>query len=210
MSCRTTCPASAIPTISYTARPKREASCSADTRPTPWQGGSTACRGRTPGPRSHRTRHASSGSWPGLRGGFPSSARGGMRRPAAPPARWRPLLHTRMQDLAAVFGAKHGWERPEYLEPVTPCRRAGADQRRFGWKRPPYFSAVAEEHAAFRERVGIIDMSSFGKIEISGPGALPLLERVAGNLLDKPAGTVVYTQLLEKDGGMAADVTITR
>jgi 4-methylaminobutanoate oxidase (formaldehyde-forming) len=119
-------------------------------------------------------------------------------------------LHTRMQDLGAVFGAKHGWERPEYLEPGTPCRRAGADQRRFGWKRPPYFSAVAEEHAAFRERVGIIDMSSFGKIEISGPGALPLLERVAGNLLDKPAGTVVYTQLLEKDGGMAADVTITR
>jgi 4-methylaminobutanoate oxidase (formaldehyde-forming) len=58
--------------------------------------------------------------------------------------------------------------------------------------------------------VGIIDMSSFGKIEVSGPGALPLLERLAGNLIDRPAGSVVYTQLLEKDGGIAADVTITR
>jgi len=53
-------------------------------------------------------------------------------------------------------------------------------------------------------------MSSFGKVEITGPGALRLLERVAGNLIDRPVGSVVYTQLLEKDGGIAADVTITR
>jgi len=119
-------------------------------------------------------------------------------------------LHTRMQDLGAVFGAKHGWERVDYYEPGRPWRRAGADQRRFGWTRPPYFDVMAEEHAAFRERAGIIDMTSFGKIDVTGAGALPLLERVAGNLIDRPIGSVVYTQLLEKDGGIAADVTITR
>jgi len=119
-------------------------------------------------------------------------------------------LHSRLQDLGAVFGAKHGWERPEYIEPGAPWRRAGADQRRFGWQRPPYFEVLAEEHRAFRERVGIIDMSSFGKIELRGPGALPLLERVSGNLIDRPAGSVIYTQLLEQNGGMAADVTVTR
>jgi glycine cleavage system aminomethyltransferase T/glycine/D-amino acid oxidase-like deaminating enzyme len=119
-------------------------------------------------------------------------------------------LHTRMQDLGAVFGAKHGWERPDYLQPGRAWRRAGADQRSFGFTRPPYFDRLAEEHRAFRERVGIIDMSSFGKIEITGRGALPLLERVAGNLIDRPVGSVVYTQLLEKNGGIAADVTITR
>ena len=119
-------------------------------------------------------------------------------------------LHARLQDLSAVFGAKHGWERPEHFEPGRPWRRAGADQRQFGWTRPPWFDLVAEEHRAFRERAGIIDMSSFGKIEVSGPGALPLLERSAGNSIDRPVGSVVYTQLLEKSGGMAADVTITR
>src|SRR5713101_6768466 len=119
-------------------------------------------------------------------------------------------LHERMQDLGAVFGTKQGWERVDFYQPSRPWRRAGADQRAFGWTRPPYFDLLAEENAAFRERVGIIDMSSFGKIEVSGPGALPLLERVAGNLIDRPAGSVVYTQLLEKDGGIAADVTITR
>src|SRR5205807_6553172 len=53
-------------------------------------------------------------------------------------------------------------------------------------------------------------MTSFGKIDLVGPGALPLLERVAGNLIDRPVGSVVYTQLLDRRGGMAADVTITR
>src|SRR5207237_8735 len=78
-------------------------------------------------------------------------------------------LHTRLQDLGAVFATKHGWERPDYFEPRRTWRRAGADQRSFGFTRPPYFQRLAEEHRAFRERVGIIDMSSFGKIEITGP-----------------------------------------
>ena len=119
-------------------------------------------------------------------------------------------LHERLQDEGAVFGAKHGWERAEYFEPGRPWRRAGADQRRFGWTRPPYFDLLAEEHRAFRERVGIIDMTSFGKIDVTGPAALTLLERAAGNRIDRPVGTVVYTQLLEKDGGIAADVTVAR
>jgi glycine cleavage system aminomethyltransferase T/glycine/D-amino acid oxidase-like deaminating enzyme len=119
-------------------------------------------------------------------------------------------LHERMQDLGAVFGTKHGWERADFFEPGRPWRRAGADQRLFGWKQPPYFDLLAEEHQTFRERVGIIDMTSFGKIDVRGPGALALLDRVAGNRLDRPPGSVVYTQLLETDGGIAADVTVTR
>src|SRR5690242_4767485 len=119
-------------------------------------------------------------------------------------------LHTRMQDLGAVFGTKHGWERPDYFDPGRPWRRAGADQRAFGFAKPPYFDRLAEEHRAFRERVGIIDMSSFGKIEVTGPGVIAYLERICGNTVDRPVGSVVYTQLLEVDGGIAADVTVTR
>src|SRR5438034_6914184 len=119
-------------------------------------------------------------------------------------------LHSRMQDLGAVFGTKHGWERPDYFQRGRPWRRAGADQRGFGFTRPPYFDSLAEETRAFRDRAGIIDMSSFGKVEIEGPGAPALLERVAGNRIDRADGSVVYTQLLESDGGIAADVTVTR
>jgi 4-methylaminobutanoate oxidase (formaldehyde-forming) len=119
-------------------------------------------------------------------------------------------LHLRSQELGAAFGVKHGWERPDHFEPGRPWRRSGPDQRAFGWRRPPWFDRVGEEHRAFRERVGIIDLSSFGKIEVRGPGALPLLERCAANRVDRPPGSVVYTQFLNHRGGIVADVTVTR
>ena len=119
-------------------------------------------------------------------------------------------LHPRLQELGAVFGAKNGWERVEHFEPGSPWRRAGPDQREFGWTRPPWLDRVANEHTAFRERVGIIDMSSFGKIEVSGPGALERLERVCDNRVGRALGRVVYTPLLEPGGGIVGDVTVTR
>jgi 4-methylaminobutanoate oxidase (formaldehyde-forming) len=125
------------------------------------------------------------------------------------PGRISPL-HGRTQDLGAVFGCKNGWERPDFYRPGRPWRRAGADQREYGWTRPPEFERLAAEHTAFRERVGIIDMTSFGKIEVEGPAAAALLERVCVNLVDRPAGSVVYTQWCDRRGGIVADVTVTR
>ncbi len=127
----------------------------------------------------------------------------------ARPRRTSPVHH-RLQELGAVFGEKNGWERVNFFQPGKAWRRAGADQRQWGWARPPYFERVGEEHRACRERVAIFDMSSFGKIELRGPGALPLLQRLADNNLDVPVGKAVYTQFLNTRGGVEADVTITR
>jgi glycine cleavage system T protein len=125
------------------------------------------------------------------------------------PKRLSPV-HGRLQELGCVFGAKNGWERAEFFDPGAQSRRAGADQRAYGWTRPPWFARVGEEHAAFRERAGIIDVTSFGKIDVSGPDALTLLERVCDNRIDRPVGSVVYTQFLNARGGIVADVTVTR
>jgi glycine cleavage system aminomethyltransferase T/glycine/D-amino acid oxidase-like deaminating enzyme len=119
-------------------------------------------------------------------------------------------LQVRLQDLGAVFGTKNGWERADHFEPGNRWRRSGADQRRFGWSKPPWFERVGAEHEAFRERVGIIDMTSFGKIEVTGPGALALLELVCDSRIDRPVGSVIYTQFLNRRGGIVADVTVTR
>jgi 4-methylaminobutanoate oxidase (formaldehyde-forming) len=69
---------------------------------------------------------------------------------------------------------------------------------------------VGEEHRAVRERVGLIDLTSFGKIEVSGPGALALLQRAAANDMDRPVGAAIYTQFCDSTGGVVADVTATR
>jgi glycine cleavage system aminomethyltransferase T len=128
---------------------------------------------------------------------------------AGRPKRVSPL-HARLEELGAAFGTKNGWERADYFRPGEPSRREGEDQRAFGWARPPWFDRVAVEHAATRDRLGIVDMTSFGKLEVSGRDALALLEKVSGNRIDRPVGAVVYTQLLSERGRIVGDVTVTR
>ena len=61
-----------------------------------------------------------------------------------------------------------------------------------------------------RERVGLLDMTSFGKLDVTGPGALDFLQRVCCNDVARPAGSLVYTQCLNPRGGIECDVTVTR
>ncbi len=119
-------------------------------------------------------------------------------------------VHYRLQEMGAVFGEKFGWERVNYFDPGNPWRRMGADQRKWGWNQPPYFERLGAEHAATRERVTLYDLTSFGKIEISGPGALALLQHVADSNIDQPVGSAIYTQFLNTHGGVEADLTISR
>jgi 4-methylaminobutanoate oxidase (formaldehyde-forming) len=127
----------------------------------------------------------------------------------ARPHRISPVYH-RQLELGAVFGEKFGWERVNYFDPGHPSRRMGEDQRKWGWAKPPYFDRIAQEHIATRERVALYDLTPFSKIEVSGPGALPLLNRVADSEMDKPIGSATYTQFCNTNGGVEADLTVTR
>jgi glycine cleavage system T protein len=127
----------------------------------------------------------------------------------ARPHRTSPL-HYRLLERGAVFGEKFGWERVNYFQPGKPSRRMGEDQRGWGWSKPPFFERMGEEHKATRERVTLFDLTSFGKIDVSGAGALKLLQRLADSNLDKPVGSAVYTQFLNTHGGIESDLTITR
>jgi len=119
-------------------------------------------------------------------------------------------LHGRLERAGAVFGTKAGWERADLHRPGQPWSRTGRLPRERGWARPDWFDRVGEEHRAVRERVGLIDLTSFGKIEVSGPGALALLQRAAANDMDRPVGSAIYTQFLDVNGVVVADVTATR
>ncbi len=117
----------------------------------------------------------------------------------------RSPLYGALKDKGAVFGSKFGWERPNWFAP------AGVEpEDRPSFKRPNWFEQVGAEHRAVRARVALIDVSSFSKFEISGPGAFRFLQGLAANDLDKPPGAVVYTQLCNERGGIEADLTITR
>ncbi len=119
-------------------------------------------------------------------------------------ARCSPLYPT-LKAHGAVFGSKFGWERPNWFAPAS---ATAVDEPSFS--RPNWFEAVGREHQAVRENVALIDVSSFAKFEVAGPGAFGFLQRLAANDLDKPPGTVTYTQLCNARGGIEADLTITR
>jgi glycine cleavage system aminomethyltransferase T/glycine/D-amino acid oxidase-like deaminating enzyme len=135
-------------------------------------------------------------------------------RQAGRPLRTSPAYDD-LARLGAVFGEKSGWERPNWYEPNADDPRFGGrdalERRRpRGWAGQHWSPAIAVEALATREAAALFDESSFAKLEVAGPGACDFLQRVAANDVDRPVGSIVYTQLLDRRGGIQADLTVTR
>ena len=117
----------------------------------------------------------------------------------------RSPLHEHLKARGAVFGEAAGWERANWFaKPGEP------QEYRYSWGRQNWFENGREEHMAMREGVGLLDMTSFGKIRVEGPDACACLQRVCGNDMDVSAGRIVYTQMLNRNGGIECDLTVTR
>ena len=117
----------------------------------------------------------------------------------------RSPLHDTLARQGAVFGSRGGWERPNWFAPQG---IEAVDRPSF--TEPNWFPHVAEEHRAVRERVALIDQTSFAKFEITGPGALDAVQWLSVADMDKAVGTVTYTQLCNSEGGIECDLTMTR
>jgi glycine cleavage system aminomethyltransferase T/glycine/D-amino acid oxidase-like deaminating enzyme len=108
----------------------------------------------------------------------------------------------------AAFGEKSGWERVNWYE--SNATAGDEELRPRGWAGRHWSPAIGAEHAACRERVAIFDESSFAKLEITGPGAAALLERLCDNRVAREYGRVTYTQMLNTRGGIECDFTVAR
>src|SRR5882672_2040058 len=112
------------------------------------------------------------------------------------------------QKHGAVFGEKSGWERVNYYSSNE--NPAFEFLRPRGWAGKNWSTAIVTESMATREKAGLYDESSFSKIEIKGPGAAAYLELLCANKINKGAGHVTYTQMLNQRGGIESDVTVTQ
>ena len=117
----------------------------------------------------------------------------------------RSPLHDVLRARGAVFGSRGGWERPTWFAPP-----GNEPVDRPSFERPNWFDAVGDEHRAARTSVALIDQTSFAKFEISGPGALAAAQWLSVADMDRPVGTVIYTQLCNERGGIECDLTMTR
>ncbi len=116
----------------------------------------------------------------------------------------RSPFHDILKGKGAVYGSKFGWERPNWFARPGDTPH---DEPSFEGK-PNWFAAVGAEAKAVRERVALIDQTSFAKFEITGSGALDALQKIAANDLSGSGGRAVYTQLCNETGGIEADLTL--
>jgi 4-methylaminobutanoate oxidase (formaldehyde-forming) len=114
-------------------------------------------------------------------------------------------LHDRLAANGACFSMLAGWERADWFAP------AGVEPvHAYSWGRPNWFPFQKEEHLAVRDNVGLYDLTSMHNYLVQGADAEAVLQRICANDVAVPAGTVVYTPILNAHGGFESDLTVTR
>lgn len=126
---------------------------------------------------------------------------------AGRPLRLSPA-YDRLTALGCVFGEKSMWERPNYFEPNA--SKGDASLRPVGWAGEHWSPAIGAEAIACRDSVVLFDETSFSKLELTGPLVTDFMNAICTNEMDRPLGSVIYTQLCNERGGIECDLTATR
>ena len=124
-------------------------------------------------------------------------------RLAGRPVKPSPLYET-LKEKGAVFEEVFGHERPRWFAVD------GVEQRDYyGFKRTPVHDVIAAECKAVREAAGVMDISAFTKVQVSGPDAERMLNRLVANRLPR-TGRIGLTHMLNERGRIEMEVTIAR
>lgn len=115
----------------------------------------------------------------------------------------RSSLHDTLRARGAQFGQVFGWERVRWYDPI-------AKGEQFSFKRSNWWDPVRDECLAVRERVGLMDLSSLAKFEITGPDAHAFLERICPNRVPQVDGRIMLGHLLNTNGFIDSEITVTR
>ena len=124
------------------------------------------------------------------------SARGARKSP----------FHERLAAAGAYFKEVSGWESPDWYGSPGETPDAGA----LSWGRMSWFPRWQAEHRAAREGVIVMDMSFMGKFLVQGRDAGRCLNRISGNNVDGANGVITYTQWMNDNGKLEADLTVTK
>jgi dimethylglycine dehydrogenase len=112
-------------------------------------------------------------------------------------------LYDVLKKRGAQFGQVFGWERPRWYDRTDKGET-------FSFKRSNWWGAVREECLAVRDRVGLMDLSTFAKFEVVGPDAFAFLERICANKVPARDGRIMLGHLLNANGVIESEITVTR
>jgi len=112
---------------------------------------------------------------------------------------------SQQQQQGAVFGVSFGWENPLYFARDKSERNPG-----FAFRRARWFGPVSRECLHLRKYGGIIDISPYAKYRVSGDEAEQWLDRLTTNRLPSMKGRIVLAPMVNENGRLVADFTISR
>ncbi len=114
-------------------------------------------------------------------------------------------LYELLKERGAVYEEVYGFERPRWFA------RNGVEQRdHYSFRRNEVHDMVGAEVKAVREHVGIMDVTAFTKIEVSGPDAYALLDRLTANRMPQKTGSITLTHMLNRRGRIEVETTLVR
>ncbi|MEQ8666748.1 MAG: FAD-dependent oxidoreductase [Rhodospirillales bacterium] len=114
-------------------------------------------------------------------------------------------LYDRLKAKGAVYEEVFGHERPRWFA------RDGVEQRDvYSFRRTVVHDIVGKEVAAVRNGVGIMDISAFTKVEVSGPDAETFLDGLVANRVPGKVGGIVLAHLLNRRGRIEIELTVVR
>lgn len=123
-------------------------------------------------------------------------------------------FHARHKQLGAFFLEGGGWERPYWFEANAELLKEMPDSwlppARDAWSGMFSSPIAAAEAWKTRTAVAMYDMTPLKRLEVSGPGALKLLQELTTADMAKKPGAVTYTLLLDHAGGIRSDITVAR
>ena len=123
-------------------------------------------------------------------------------------------FHVRHQELGAVFLERRGWEVPHWYEAnaglLKDLPAEWVPPQRDAWSAQFHSPIAAAEAWRTRTSVAMYDMTPLPRLEVTGRGALPLLQRLTTGKMDKSIGSVTYTLILDEAGGIRSDLTVAR
>lgn len=123
-------------------------------------------------------------------------------------------FYTRQKELGAFFLEAGAWERPYWFDTNEKLLKELPEEwqpvERDAWSSRYYSPIAVAEAWKTRTSVAMYDMTPLRRLEVSGPGAVGLLDwATTGNVSRKP-GAVTYTLLLDEKGGVRSDITVAR
>lgn len=117
----------------------------------------------------------------------------------------RSALHDRLLTRGAVMTEAAAFERPGFFAKGTESK-----DWTYSYGHQSWFGSVAREVANTNARVTVTDQSCYTKFVVEGRDAAAVLNRICAADIDVTPGRVVYSQWLNRRGGIEADVTVTR